>query len=155
MVLEIWSVSDRIFLSFWIILFPFTRSPLTTWKIKVQKICSTYLEISSFYKSVPNMMIICCTVLEIWCVTDVVFIFHFGLLSAYSIKYARQSWTLAIYFVKKYKISLWKENFLTILSICPKKKLFWKILWYCFCLFFVSYHTKTYFLFTFLTHHGS
>ena len=31
-----------------------------------------------FYTSVPKIMIICYTVLEIWCVTDVV-IFYFGL----------------------------------------------------------------------------
>ena len=33
------------------------------------------LEISSFYNSVPKIMIICYTVPEIWCVTDVVFYF--------------------------------------------------------------------------------
>ena len=38
------------------------------------------LEIS-FYTSVPKIMIICYTVLEIWCVTDVI-IFHFGLFFA-------------------------------------------------------------------------
>ena len=32
---------------------------------------------SSFYNSVPKIMIICYTVLEIWCVTDVI-IFNFG-----------------------------------------------------------------------------
>ena len=40
-----------------------------------------HLEISSFYKSVPNIMIICYTVPEIWHVTDVI-IFHFGLFFA-------------------------------------------------------------------------
>ena len=35
----------------------------------------------SFYISVPKIMIICCTVPEIWCVTDVI-IFHFGLFFA-------------------------------------------------------------------------
>ena len=33
------------------------------------------LEISSFYTSVPKLMIICYTVLEIWCMTDVIAIF--------------------------------------------------------------------------------
>ena len=33
----------------------------------------------SFYTSVPKLMIICFTVPEIWCVTDVIVIFHFGL----------------------------------------------------------------------------
>ena len=36
-----------------------------------------HLEISSFYTSVPKIMIICYTVPEIWCMTDVI-IFHFG-----------------------------------------------------------------------------
>ena len=40
------------------------------------------LEISLFDTSVPKIMIICYTVPEIWCMTDVVIIFHFGLLSA-------------------------------------------------------------------------
>ena len=34
-------------------------------------------EILSFYDSVPKIMIICHTVPDIWCVTDVI-IFHFG-----------------------------------------------------------------------------
>ena len=37
------------------------------------------LEISSFYKSVPKIKIIWCTVPEIWCITDAIVIFHFGL----------------------------------------------------------------------------
>ena len=113
------------FLSFWVILCPF--SPLTTWKIKILKlirtpgdiiilhICSIndnhmmyvswdtecdrpffallpfnlknqnfeklkkYLEISSFYTSISKIMIICYTVPETWCMTDVTVIFHFGL----------------------------------------------------------------------------
>ena len=36
------------------------------------------LELSSFYTSVPKVMIICYTVLEIWSVTDVIVIFHSG-----------------------------------------------------------------------------
>ena len=40
------------------------------------------VEMSSFYISVPKIMIICYTVPEIWCVTDVIVIFHFGLFFA-------------------------------------------------------------------------
>ena len=40
------------------------------------------LDISSFYTSVPKIMIICYTVLEIWHMTDVIFIFDFGLFFA-------------------------------------------------------------------------
>ena len=36
----------------------------------------------SFYTSVPKIMIICNTVPEIWYVTDVTIIFHFGLFFA-------------------------------------------------------------------------
>ena len=39
-----------------------------------------HLEISSFYTSVPKIMIIRYTVPEIWYVMDVIFIFHFALL---------------------------------------------------------------------------
>ena len=61
------------FLSFWIIFWSFT--PLTTQKIKIFKIWKNRLELSSFYKSIPKIMIICYTVIEIWHMTDVVFIF--------------------------------------------------------------------------------
>ena len=46
-------------------------------KLKKKK----FLEIS-FYTSAPKTMITCCTVPEIWCVTNVIFIFHFGLIFA-------------------------------------------------------------------------
>ena len=36
------------------------------------------LELLSFYTNVPKIMIIWYTVPEIWCVTDVIVIFHFG-----------------------------------------------------------------------------
>ena len=62
------------FLSFWTIFCPFT--PLTAQKIKILKKWKKHLEISSFYTSVPKIMIICYIVPEIWCVTDVI-IFHF------------------------------------------------------------------------------
>ena len=37
-----------------------------------------HLEISSFYTSVPKLMIIGYTILEIWQVTNVIVVFHFG-----------------------------------------------------------------------------
>ena len=37
-----------------------------------------HLVILSFYTSVPKLMIIGYTVLEIWCMTDVIVVFHFG-----------------------------------------------------------------------------
>ena len=40
------------------------------------------LEIPSFYTIVPKIMIITCTVSEIWYVIDVIVIFHFGLFFA-------------------------------------------------------------------------
>ena len=64
------------FLSFWTIFCPFT--PVTTQKVKISKNWKMFLEISSFYTSVPKIMIICYTVPEIWHVTDLI-IFHFGL----------------------------------------------------------------------------
>ena len=59
---------------------------LTTWKIKIKKNWKKHPEISSFYNSVPKIMIICYTVPEIWCMTDVICIFHFGLFLAQKIK---------------------------------------------------------------------
>ena len=62
-------------MSFWTIFCCFT--PLTTQEIKILKNGKKHLEISSFYTSVPKIMIICCTVPEIWRVADVIVIFHF------------------------------------------------------------------------------
>ena len=54
--------------------------PLKTWKIKILKKRKKHLEILSFYTSVPKIMIILYyTVPDIWCMTDVIVIFHFGL----------------------------------------------------------------------------
>ena len=53
---------------------PFTQ--LATGKFKILKKWKQFLEISSFYASVPKIMIICYTFPEIWQVTDVIFIFH-------------------------------------------------------------------------------
>ena len=41
-----------------------------------------YSGISSYYTTLPKIMIICYNVPEIWCVTDVIVVFHFGLLFA-------------------------------------------------------------------------
>ena len=46
--------------------------------MKISKKWKKHLEISSFYISLPKIMIICNTVPEIWHVADVI-IFHFGL----------------------------------------------------------------------------
>ena len=81
MVPEIWSSTDRIFLSSWVFFCPFT--PPNTLKNenikneKKQKNKKT-LEISSFYTSLPKIMIICYTVPEIWHVGYNCY-FHFGL----------------------------------------------------------------------------
>ena len=68
------------FLSFWTIFCTFT--PLTTKKFKILKNWKKHLEISSFYISIPKIMIRWCTVPEIWYVTDVIVISHFGPLFA-------------------------------------------------------------------------
>ena len=57
-------------------------TPVTTEKIKICKIWKKCLEITSYYTSAPKIMITCCTVPEICCMTDVIFIFHFGLFFA-------------------------------------------------------------------------
>ena len=70
------------YFSFWAIFCSFTR--LTAQKMKMKKKKKERkkcLEISSFYTSVPKIMILCYTVPEIWCVTDAI-IFHFGLFFA-------------------------------------------------------------------------
>ena len=67
------------FLSFWTIFCPFT--PLKTWKINIWKKWKKCLEIS-FYTNVPKIMIICCLVPEIECVTYAILIFCFGLFFA-------------------------------------------------------------------------
>ena len=71
------------YFSFWAIFCLFT--PLTAWKFKILKKWKKELEISSFYTSVPKMMVICCTVPEIWCMTYVIVIFHFRLFFALSL----------------------------------------------------------------------
>ena len=73
---EIWSTNENNFLSFWPIFCPFTS--LTTQKIKILRKWKKY-QMSSSYTSVPKIMIICITVLEMQSLTvDVIFIFPFG-----------------------------------------------------------------------------
>ena len=68
------------YFSFWTIFCPFTT--LETSRIEILKLWKKHLEILSFYKSVPKIGIIFYTVPDIWCVTDVIVIFHFGLFFA-------------------------------------------------------------------------
>ena len=56
---------------------PFTG--LTARKRKILKKWRKHPEISSFYNSVPIIMISWHMVPEIWCITDVIIISHFGL----------------------------------------------------------------------------
>ena len=62
--------------SFWTIFYPFT--PLTAQKIKISKTWKKHLEISSFYTSVPKIMIKGYTIPKIWRMADVIFIFILG-----------------------------------------------------------------------------
>ena len=62
--------------SFWAIFCDFTS--LAAQKVKILKHWKRHLETSSFYIYVPKIMIICYTVLEIWHVTHVIVVFHFG-----------------------------------------------------------------------------
>ena len=68
-------------LLFWTIFYPFTppNNPKNQNFEENQKEC---LEISSFYTSVPKIMIIYYTVPDRRCVMDVIFSFHFGLFFA-------------------------------------------------------------------------
>ena len=72
---EISTPPDRVFWSSWSIFCTFT--PLTAWKKKLSKTWKKHLEISSFYTSVPKIMITGYTVPGIWHVTDVTVTFSF------------------------------------------------------------------------------
>ena len=54
-----------------------------TRKMRLLKKWKKLLEKTSFYTSVPKIIIICYTVPEIWCVRGVIVIFHFGLFFAF------------------------------------------------------------------------
>ena len=59
------------FLSFWVIICPFT--PLRIRKIKILKKWKKHLQKLSFYMCVPEMTMVSCIVSEIWSVTDNMF----------------------------------------------------------------------------------
>ena len=69
----------KCYFSFWTIFCLFTSA--TACKIIILEKWTKILEMSSFYNSVPKVMIICYTVPDIWHVMDVI-IFHFGLFFA-------------------------------------------------------------------------
>ena len=80
---EIWRMTEVIIFHFGPFFCHFT--PLTARNIKIKKKKKKWkksLEISSVYKSVPQIKIICYTVPEIWHVRDVIVIFHFGVFFA-------------------------------------------------------------------------
>ena len=61
--------------SFWAISCHFTS--LAAQKVKISRQWKKLLEILSFYASVPKIMIICFTVIEIWLMTHLIVVFHF------------------------------------------------------------------------------
>ena len=74
---KIWHVMDVI------VIFHFGLSfALPVPKMIIFKKWKKWLDISSFYASVPKIMIICYTVPMIWHMTGVIVIFHFGLFFA-------------------------------------------------------------------------
>ena len=90
MVPVIWSRTDRKFCYFGLFfaILPFPLLTAQKIKIKIKK----SLEISSFYKSVPKIRIICYSVPEIWCMLDVIVIFHFGLFFALLLLQELKKW---------------------------------------------------------------
>ena len=79
MVPEIWSMKDRIFVILGHFLPFYPTNNLQNQNFEKMK---KHLEISSFYTSVSKLMIICHTTPEIWYITNVICIFHFGLFFA-------------------------------------------------------------------------
>ena len=109
--------NEQNFLLLWTVFCPFT--PLTTREIKILKKWKKCLEISSFYTNVPKIMIIGYTVLEIRCVTDIIFIFYVGLFFAF----------LPLYQTKKAKsFTKWKMNLeiLSYYTCLPKIMITWR-----------------------------
>ena len=76
---EIWCMMDVIiiFVGYFLHFYP-----PNSWANEYIKKNKKHLEISSFYTSASKFMIICYTVPEIWCMTDVIIIFHFVLFFA-------------------------------------------------------------------------
>ena len=64
--------------------FYFPNSPKNQNEKKKKEKREKHFEISSFYNSAPKIIIICYTVSEIWCITDVIVIFNFGLFLPFS-----------------------------------------------------------------------
>ena len=75
---EIWRVMNVIVI-FYFGLYFVLLPPLTARKIKISKKWKKLQKMSSFYTIVPKIMIIWYIVPEIWRMTDVNVIFHFGL----------------------------------------------------------------------------
>ena len=77
MVPEISPATDIFFCHLGPFFLPF--NPLNSPKNEnIKKMKTPGLEILSIYTSVPKLMIIGYTVLEIWCMMDVIVVFHFG-----------------------------------------------------------------------------
>ena len=111
MVPEISTATDRFFLLYLAIFCSFNS--LTVQKVKISQNWKKQQEISSFYTSAPKIMIMCYTVLEMWHMTDVIVVFHFGGFFPY---YARNS-------PKKQKFKKTKRapGDIIILHMCNKK----------------------------------
>ena len=86
-----------------------TFTPLTTQKTKIFKKWKKHLEILLFYTSVPKIMIMCYTVPEVWHVTDVIFIFQFGLF--FALLTPLKPWKIKI--KKKKKKLPWRHHHFT------------------------------------------
>ena len=88
-VLETWCMMDVIIFHFGLFFALLPPNSLKNENLKYEKRKSQKNEkkklatSSSFYTSVPKIMIICHTVPEIWHMTHVIFIFHFGLFFAF------------------------------------------------------------------------
>ena len=86
-VLETWHVMDVIIFHFGLFFALLPPNSLKNENLKYEKRKShkmkKNLATASFYTSVPKVMIICHTVPEIWHMTHVIFIFHFGLFFAF------------------------------------------------------------------------
>ena len=72
---QAWQIEFFVILDHFLPFYPY-KNPK---KAKFWKNEKMPLEISSFYINVPKIMIICYTILEIWCATDVILIFYFGI----------------------------------------------------------------------------
>ena len=85
MIPEIWSMTEFFVILSFCHQFFITFYLLNSLKNEnFKKMRKTRMDISSFYTSVPKIMIIGYTVPETWHVTDVIVIFHFGLFFALS-----------------------------------------------------------------------